>query len=696
MGSRTHSDGIMSDSLTLRSARAIKRRWTHGVHGVGRNVGKVVVTCVSTCAAVVSIVAFARTYGLTGGPEKAHLAVGGFAAVWVGVAPAADTAYAIGDTIQLVATAKDSHGGTLARARISVRPRAVAVRFRAGGAADQGLARVGEGTRVRLEAFGVDARGHTLAGRVPSWHSADTGVVTVDSAGFATGVAPGSGTVVATVDGVSERLPVDVTPVPASLALLSGGEQRAAAGSRLAQPLVVRVMSTRGQPVVAVSLNLTTADGGTPEPAVAVTDADGRARARWTLGDTPGRQRITAAVESLDSVAAAFAEADPVAANVRAEAIGANQAAPAGAALPLPVGVRLTDSLGRALAGVPVTWTSAEGGGTVTAEAVRTDSAGEARARWRLGAHAGSQRLRALVGGARSAVPTVSVFARALAGAPTVVAVTAGDAQRAPAGAALVWPVVLRVLDRAGNPVAGASVALAPSAGSVADSTAETDSLGIARVWWTLGRAAGPQKLTARVRGIASPVVVTAVARPRAAANLELAGAPDSAAAGRALAKPVTITVTDAYGNPVADARVRFTADAGGSATARTLMTDERGRATTRWTLGRSTAEQSPAAEVNAEARGTVRVHAVAAAAPKAVAATTRPRATVASKQPASKLVAPKQAASKSAPKSAASKPATSKQASSSRPAAKPAAKSAARSASRPTTTVRERTASRG
>jgi len=81
-----------------------------------------------------------------------------------------------------------------------------------------------------------------------------------------------------------------------------------------------------------------------------------------------------------------------------------------------------------------------------------------------------------------------------------------------------------------------------------------------------------------------------------------------SGAAGRKLAAPVVATVTDSYGNPVADAIVSFTAKSGSVAPAR-IATDAKGRAKTQWTLGRSGGEQAVVAVVKGhDVRGTLTV----------------------------------------------------------------------------------------
>ena len=66
-----------------------------------------------------------------------------------------------------------------------------------------------------------------------------------------------------------------------------------------------------------------------------------------------------------------------------------------------------------------------------------------------------------------------------------------------------------------------------------------------------------------------------------------------SSAARRAL----TATVTDVFGNPVAGVPVRF-APAAGSATPANVVTDDRGQAATRWTLGAQPGPQAVTATV--------------------------------------------------------------------------------------------------
>ncbi|HVE78511.1 MAG TPA: Ig-like domain-containing protein [Gemmatimonadaceae bacterium] len=591
---------------------------------------KLMAASASTGAALVSILSFMSSYGIIGG-EPAHKTVGTFGAKRVAIAPAGDTASAIGDTLLFATTVTDSRGATLvgvplvwssgdpnvaavepdgsviargpgttnivvtvgelsARARVYVRQTVASVRI-----AGDSAAVVPEGERQQLPVAALDARGYVVAGRAVQWSPGDSGVVRVDTAGYVTGVNPGRTFVRATVDGVTGHGPVRVVALPASMVLASGGSQRAPAGANLPQPVAVRVLSRRGRPVEGALVRFRPAENlGTLAPAAVYTDAEGRARATWTLSDRPGRQTALAAVDRVDSALAIVAEADPVPGNTRAAALEERLSGPIGDTLAAAAGVRLTDSTGRPLADVPVTWT-AQDGGSVAAAAARTDSLGELRVRWTLGPRAGTQRLRALIGSGRN-VPPFVLSATATAGVAHGLAVAAGDDQRAAAGTRLKNKVVIRVTDAAGNPAAGAAVVLAPSAGSLPDSVVNTDAAGIAAVTWTLGRTAGPQTLQAKVEGVAKGVEVSATAVAGAPANIEFVDAPADAATGKTL-KGLQVAVTDVHGNPVPDAPVTFTAKAGTTSPAR-VVTDGKGRARTNWTLAPKAGEQQLAAAV--------------------------------------------------------------------------------------------------
>jgi hypothetical protein len=491
------------------------------------------------------------------------------------------------------------------------------------------------------------------------WHIDDSTVAALDSGGLVVGRVAGRTIVTATVEGVSGHTAVTVIATPAAIAPVAGASQRATVGSLLAQAIVVRVTSGRGRPVQGTLVRFQPSDGrGSVEPAAALTDADGRARTLWTLSDLPGRQTLLASVERVDSALAIVAEADPVAANTRIVALSEDVRGGAGQPVGDPVAIRLTDSSGRALPDVPVTWIPLDGGSVEPLDP-RTDSLGQSRARWVLGPKAGTQRIRAQVGVAngRRAIPPATITATALAGSAVGVVVVSGDDQRGPAGAPLPKPIVVRVVDDAGNGVADATLVLAPSAGSIRDTIVETDSGGLARIRWTLGRSAGDHALGLHLDGVKKTPRVTARALPAAPANLSFDDADTEIRTPRARGKSLVALVTDAFGNPVPDARVSFSTRSGTVSPGR-AVSDARGRVRLTWTPATTTGARSVTGAVTGtDVRGSFvtqpahDVRQAGAPASGAKTSTKTPAAKPAPKSPAAKApAAGKPAATKSAP----------------------------------------------
>lgn len=597
-------------------------------------VGKWITVGLTTSAALVGLIVNARTLGISAWLGSAGFSLADRAARRVVVAPVRDTLEAIGDTLPLAATVTDDRGATLtgatlvwksmnpevatvdssgavvargpgstiiavsvrdltARAVITVRQRVAAVVI-----PDTAL-RIPEGATRRVEAFALDGRRQPIAESRLRWTSADTMIAAVDSFGTVSARSPGRTTLTAAAEDFADRLAVEVLLTPATLRVLTGGGQRVAAGRRLAEPVVVEVLSRGGRPIEGAVVSFAPVDEAVVEPPGSTTDRRGRARAAWTLSDRPGRQRLLVSVEGLDSTAVVIAEADPLPTNMRVEPVGADWRGPAGALLPEPVAVRVTDTLGVALVDVPVVWSVLDRG-AVEPLSDRTDSLGEARARWTLSPKAGRQRLRVQVGNPRT-MPPAMLAAEALAGAPASLRVVSGDHQEGTVASALRRPVAILVTDRHGNPVPGAAVAVSASAGSVPDSVVTSDAAGQATIRWTLGREAGAQRLTLSTVEGGITASVTARARAGAAANVEIQTPPTSGTVSRALAKAITARVTDGYGNPVPDVMIVF-AVSGGAVSAARVMTNAQGLAATRWTLGPKAGEQTLTATVRGTA----------------------------------------------------------------------------------------------
>lgn len=583
----------------------------------------------SAGAALASILSFVATRG---DGSKAAAAAGLSAEVGrVELSPAADSAFSIGDSLRFTSFAADPHGqairaavvhwsvddpavasvdstglvvarapgqtgltvalgGRVARATVVVQPRAVTLVIEG----DSAL-RIGEGFPALLRATARDARGHVVALPGLRWSVSDLLIATIDSTGRLLAMTPGSASVAVAAAGLAAERPVEVLPVPASITLLAGGDQRAPAGAAPMDSIAVQVVSRSGRPVPDVPVNFLPGRGaGEAVPDTVRTDAKGVARVEWILGSVPGRQQMAVRVDGVDSALVLRAEADPLPANTRIELVGEPPAGGVEQALATPVVLRVTDSLGVALAGVPVTWTALDDGFLSQAGA-RTDSLGEASVHWQLGQKAGPQRLRVHVGNPRSMPPYI-VTATAAPGPAEEVELANGNAQRGAPGARLAKALVFRAVDSLGNPVPGATLRLSASSGT-ADSMVETSSTGTATLRWTLGTKAGPARLVATLDGVGDTAVASAMVQPGAAAAIAFLSPPSSASAGKTLSKPVQVVVRDAHGNPVPGVEVAFTAASGKVSPAK-ARTDAAGHADTRWTLGTAAGKQVLSARV--------------------------------------------------------------------------------------------------
>ena len=162
-----------------------------------------------------------------------------------------------------------------------------------------------------------------------------------------------------------------------------------------------------------------------------------------------------------------------------------------GSPLPDSLAVKVTDKQGGPLSGLKVAF-SLDGdvpGAEVTPAQARTGSDGMARARWVLGTATGPQTVVARVLG--SDALQVRFQASIAAGDPAHIELVSGDGQRASVGTKLGDPLIVRISDQFGNPVANVSVKWDGGDGSVDPATSETGDDGQASTSWTLGSATG-------------------------------------------------------------------------------------------------------------------------------------------------------------------------------------------------------------
>ena len=454
----------------------------------------------------------------------------------------------------------------------------------------------------------TDQYGDAFAG-VVGWRTSRPSVFTVTDAGVVKAVGNGSGTLTASVAGLSATANVVVVQAPSAMDVTSGDGQAARQGLALAEAVVVEVTDAGGTPVEDVMVVFAPAAGdGSADPDTAATNADGRARTAWTLGDHPGMQSLTASVAGTGRpsvrVAATALTPEETADSVRIVS-GDRQSVLQGRTLPNPVVVLVLDDAGEPVEGARVAFTPAQGDGSADPDTAATNADGRARTTWTLGDHAGAQRLAATVAVADG--PSVQVAATALAPEEVAAAlrIVSGDRQSVLQGQALPNPVVVLVLDDAGEPVEGARVAFTPEQGdgSADPDTAATNADGRARTTWTLGDHAGAQRLAATVAvagGPSASAIATALTPEQTVATLSVAaGDQQRAIRGEPLPAPVVVQLLDSAGSPVANVEVSFaTASGHGRADPRAAASNAQGRAQTSWTLGEPLGTQRMTASV--------------------------------------------------------------------------------------------------
>ncbi len=136
---------------------------------------------------------------------------------------------------------------------------------------------------------------------------------------------------------------------------------------------------------------------------------------------------------------------------------------------------------------------------------------------------------------------------------PTTVAARTSVSQAAPVSSAVAEAPSVLVTDTNGNPVSGADVTFAVTAGGGSTSPASganvsTNTLGIASLTsWTLGASAGTNTVTATVAGLTgSPVTFNATATAQPATQLAIVTQPGGAVSGVPFTSQPVIAVRDA------------------------------------------------------------------------------------------------------------------------------------------------------
>lgn len=295
--------------------------------------------------------------------------------------------------------------------------------------------------------------------------------------------------------------PLNVVPTTGAEHQVVSGTEAQTAVVNTAVPTAprVRVRDEYGNPVPGVWVEFeVTAGDGSVDPARDTTDADGEVGTEWTLGTVAGENALVASIEG---VGEAQFEATGVAdvPGIITKVGGDTQTDTVGRTLADTLVIQVADEYGNLTAGVEVQWHTQGIGTAVTSLTTHTDSAGRLRALWTLGHAAGAQAVQASAGTAYAAFA-----AEALPDQPAELRTESGDGQSGAAGDELVEPLVVALVDRYGNGVAGRTVAWAVTAGTgTLESTSTTTNIGgLAQTRYTLGTTPGMEEVTATFDGL--------------------------------------------------------------------------------------------------------------------------------------------------------------------------------------------------
>lgn len=412
-------------------------------------------------------------------------------------------------------------------------------------------ARVGRGATVQLTAEARDASGGPVNGAPVRWSSFDPSKATVSPTGLVTGLTPGAVHVEAQVGSVVTSVLVEVTTVWSVTLTQLGG---ALAGSWFTVDVTIRTPS--GEQVVELSSSDTTV---IRVPESVRTGTDGSARVHpeaLRAGTAEIRARVDGHTDTL-SVTVTAAVPRPLA-GVRVD-VGRDTlvAGDTTRVRGWPV-----DAAGNLVEGPPITFAVSHGGATVGPDGlVRVEKAGPVGVEARSGEHSETARL--------MVVPRWEM--RQVRGPVLRSAPAPGDTFR----------LAVRVLDREGRPVPGATVGWRPlpEVSTLTPTSTQTDADGVATTLWRLGEWPPAQEFGSQSQGAMASTVTGrdtlrsyfSVTRLRPDQQLpgppaRISIRPDSAtlAPGETLA--ATASVTDSSFRATAEQEVAWSSSAPGVA----------------------------------------------------------------------------------------------------------------------------------
>jgi hypothetical protein len=405
--------------------------------------------------------------------------------------------------------------------------------------------------------YGMPAAGATGVPRVESAITDGDGRTAIV---FTAGAIAGAYQVTATADHVEAPAVYALTNrhgAPHRVETVDGSEQHVVVGGAFAAPLVARVADEQGNPIEGVEVRFAApADGASAAVAEAIvtTGADGIATTAVDANTVSGGYDVVATTDG-GAAPAGFhlRNVSDVAAAIGAVASATPQTAQVGHVFAERLAVTVSDRFGNPVSGARVRFDAPTLGGNPTggasaqlelAEALSSD-AGVAAVHAIAGEIAGSYTIGAHIDGIEERV----VFhLTQTAGAPQVVVVTGGAGQRALATTGFAAPLVFRVLDRHGNPIAGMPLTITtPGSGptvTMVPGVRVTEEDGSVPVVFRAGAVVGDVDVVVTVEGAQAPAIARLAVDPiptTISATAEAAQASDDAVVSVVVASPVGV-----------------------------------------------------------------------------------------------------------------------------------------------------------
>lgn len=290
------------------------------------------------------------------------------------------------------------------------------------------------------------------------------------------------------------------------LSVNGGGGQSATVATTLPIPFQVEADNPyTGQPDVGVTINFSDGGkGGTFNPSSAVTDSTGKVSTTYTLPSKSGTYTLTASATNFGPVTVTATALPGPAVKIISYG-GAKQTGTVGTTLPKAIVAQARDSYNNGVPGVNVSFSVSAG--VLTPTSAITDAKGLASTSYHLPTKSGTYSVKASAS-LNTGLKTISFSEIAAAGSPTLIAVTGGNNQSAPAGSTLPQALTVVVRDQYNNPVPNVYVTFTDNGAGGTFSNANpflTGSTGVATQIYTLPLAPGTYTVSASVSGVSSP-----------------------------------------------------------------------------------------------------------------------------------------------------------------------------------------------